>query len=181
MEDKQILLLFNTDDKLALEKLFAKYYRPLTIYGFKYLDEIEVAEDIVQDVIVRFWETKKYLNVCGSLRNYLFTAVRNRAINYLESFHYAKKSYLDLLDESFLFEQFLDEELEERSEKLRLAMTELPDKMRQILQLIIFENKPQNEVAMELNISLNTVKTQLARAKQKLKTSVSWILLILLN
>lgn len=164
---------------MALQHIFAKYYRPLTIYAFKYIDDQKAAEDIVQEVIVRFWETKKYRDVRGALKNYLFTSVRNRSINHLESFHHAKKEYLDTLDHNFFTEQFLDEEINEQNERLTKALAELPEKMRQVLQLIIFENKAQNEVALELDISLNTVKTQYARAKVKLRSSMKLIVLVI--
>ncbi len=178
MNDREIIELFHTNDELALEQLFSKYYRPLAVYVYKFIDDLQVAEDLVQEVIVGFWETKKYKDVRGSLKSYLFTAVRNRAINHLESFHHARKEYLEVLDENFLFETFMDEELEERSVKLRVAINDLPAKMREILHLIIFENKQQSEVASELNISLNTVKTQYARAKQKLRTAVGLLVVV---
>lgn len=181
MDDKDILSQFSSNDKQALEQLFSKYYRALSIYALKFIDDVQAAEDLVQEFFVRFWEEKKYLHVKGSLKNYLFTSIRNRSFNYLESFHHAKKDYIDNLKEVFTFEQFTDDELAEKKEKLNKEISELPEKMQEVLKMIVFENKKYKEVAEELDVSLNTVKTQYSRALKKLRSSLDIIVLILVS
>lgn len=180
MDDKDILSHFSTNDEHALQLLFAKYYRPLSIYALKFIDDVQAAEDIVQEMMVRFWEDKKYLQIKGSLKSYLFTSVRNRSFNYLESFQHAKKEYLENLKETFAFEQFNDDELAEKKAKLKKEIAELPEKMQEVLKMIVFENKRYKEVAEELDVSLNTVKTQYSRALKKLRSSLDVIVMILI-
>lgn len=178
MNDQDILLLFSTNDEQALEQLLAKYYRPLNIYAIKFIDDVQAAEDIVQEFIIRFWEDKKFLLVKGSLKSYLFTSIRNRSLNYLESFHHAKKEYLDTLEDVFVFEEFSDEELMDKKIALDKEIASLPLKMQEVLKLIVFENKRYKEVAEELDVSLNTVKTQYSRALKRLRTSLDILILI---
>jgi len=179
MEDKDILLLFRTSDEKALQLLFAKYYRALSIYSLKFIGDVHEAEDIVQDFFIRFWEDKKHQQVNGSLKNYLFISIRNRSINYLKSSRHFNKNYLDNLKEVFTVEQFTDVELSEKNEKLNKEISELPEKMQQMMKMIVFEGKRYKEVAEELNVSLSTVKTQYSRALKKLRSSwdiIIWLL-----
>ena len=180
IDDQDILARFASDDEEALKLLFAKYYRALSIYALKFIDDVQAAEDIVQEFMVRFWEEKKYKQIKGSLKNYLFTSIRNRSLNYLESFHHAKKDYLENLKEVFTFEQFTDDELAEKKAKLNKEIEELPEKMQEVLKMIVFENKKYKDVAEELDVSLNTVKTQYSRALKKLRSSLDVIVLLLI-
>ncbi|MCG8582230.1 MAG: RNA polymerase sigma-70 factor [Bacteroidales bacterium] len=179
IEDKDILALFSGNEEQAVQQLFAKYYRALSIYALKFIDDVQAAEDIVQEMMVRFWEDKKYQQVKGSLKSYLFTSVRNRSLNYLESFQHAKKEYINNLKEAFTFEQFTDDELAEKKAKLNKEIAELPEKMQEVLKMIIFENKKYKEVAEELDVSINTIKTQYSRALKKLRSSLDILVLIL--
>ena len=56
---------------------------PLCIYAVKFIDSYQDAEDIVQDFFVKFWNDKMYLNINMNLKSYLFTSVRNNALNFL--------------------------------------------------------------------------------------------------
>jgi len=181
LSDKDILNIFNEDDERALEVLYVKYYRALNVFAMKYLNDLQVAEDIVQDIFIRFWENQKYQTIQGSLKNYLFIAVRNRSLNYLESFHHSKKKYLDDLDEVFSFEQFNDDELQEKKEKLHQEIEKLPQQMQVVLKMIVFEKKKYREVSEELDISLNTVKTHFSRSLKKLRGSIDILTLIFLT
>ena len=83
-KDKYILELFRTSPKEAFRLLFDAYHMKLCIYAVQLTDSFEMAEDIVQDFFIYFWEKKYYLKINQNLRYYLYLSVRNAAINALQ-------------------------------------------------------------------------------------------------
>lgn len=88
----------------------------------------------------------------------MFTAVRNNALTLLRN---NKKFEIIELNESIIFEpeSINEEEIEIKKQKLFDEIEQLPSQGKAVLNAIIFENKKYKEVADELNISVNTVKT----------------------
>lgn len=181
LQDKQIMeRLYNGDDS-GLKELFDLYYKPLCIFALKYIDSIEQAEDIVQEIFVKFWNNKVYKNINSELRSYLFTAVKNNAINTSQRntrlcFQEIEASIIDKIDDDLD-----DDEMLRLKQKLYKEIEELPPKAKDIFRSIVFENLKYKEVAALYNISVNTVKTQYSRALQRLRGALDILVLILLN
>ena len=72
-------------DEKAFQALFIDYYSVLVSFAMKYLDDQEAAEDIVQDVFVKIWETREKLGGIGNLSAYLYQMVRFKSFNYLRA------------------------------------------------------------------------------------------------
>lgn len=179
--DFNILASLRSNDEAGLQELFHTYYRPLCVYCIKFVDDMHVAEDIVQELFIRFWEQKKYEQVGMSLRSYLFTSVRNRAINYLKQQKDHSSDYLQLLEKEFSFEMLDSDEIVEKKKKLEDEIARLPEQRQKVLKKIIYEQKKYKEVAKDLNISVNTVKTHFSKALKHLRGSIDIIVLILLS
>src|SRR5438046_3172773 len=84
LNDTQIIELLVMGNKEALEMLFKKYYKLLTISAFYFLKDEMQAEDMVQAFFVDFWERKLFNNINSSLKAYLTTAIRNRCLKEIE-------------------------------------------------------------------------------------------------
>ena len=84
-EADKILVLLKQGDKHGLELLFRRFYRPLVMYALKFLPQQEEAEDVVQEVFIKFWERKRFDMIDHYLRSYLYQSVRNRCLNIRES------------------------------------------------------------------------------------------------
>jgi RNA polymerase sigma-70 factor (ECF subfamily) len=168
--EKNILEELKQGNENAIKTLFETLYRPLCVYSVQITDSLESTEDIVQDVFLRFWEKKIYLSIQENLRAYLFNAVRNASVDYLRQ----KRPYTmeDIEEFSYLpMEEDIDEEeLIREKEKLHHILQQLPPQEYRVLMNIIVENKKYKEVAEELHISVNTVKTHLSRALKFLRT-----------
>ncbi|HKJ43262.1 MAG TPA: sigma-70 family RNA polymerase sigma factor, partial [Sunxiuqinia sp.] len=67
------------------ETLFKKYYNSLCHFSMKYVQDDFIAEDVVQEVFTKIWEDKRKIKIQGSVKSYLYTAVRNRSLNKLKS------------------------------------------------------------------------------------------------
>lgn len=168
-KDKNILELFQTSPKEALRLLFDAYHLKLCVYAVQLTDSFEMAEDIVQDFFVYFWEKKYYLNINQNLRYYLYFSVRNAAINALQKNKMLSMEELSGVDMSIPEEAADEEEQEERNKALLEKLEKLPPQELQAVKAVIMGNKKYKEAAEELNISVNTLKTHLARALKQLR------------
>lgn len=176
-KDRNIMELFQTSPKEALRLLFDAYHFKLCVYAVQLTDSFDMAEDIVQDFFVYFWEKKYYLNINQNLRYYLYLSVRNAAINALQKNKMLSMEELSGIDMSIPEEPTDEEEQEERNKILLEKLEKLPPQELQAVKAVIMENKKYKEAAEELHISVNTLKTHLARALKQLRKGYNLTLL----
>ena len=81
--DEQFIEALNNKNVSAYHTLFKDYYVSLVMYAMHYVGQ-EEAKDIVQDLIVSIWEKNIQFSSIGSFRTFLYTAIKNRSINYLK-------------------------------------------------------------------------------------------------
>ena len=150
------------------EELFRHYSKPLFYYAAKFVEE-DNAKDIVQDVFVKLWSNQE-IKVSKSLNSLLFKMVRNSCLQQLEKQRvrnkYLESTKLLMKKEELLFymeekTSLIEQELEDR---LNEVLNGLPDRCRQIFLLSRFENKKNQEIADELDISLKAVEKQITKA-----------------
>lgn len=182
-ETEDIKRMLEAGDERCMKLLFEKFYRALCMYALRYPVSPEVAEDIVQTVFISLWTNKRGKPFEGSLRSYLFGAVSKAALCWVRDhgkvyFEDIESHIDDFWDDVFSQE---DAEQEERlRKKLHAAVDALPEKPRLVLQSIVWQEKPYKQVAAEMGISVNTVKTYYARALQALRKSLGSNPLLLL-
>ncbi|GAL82176.1 RNA polymerase ECF-type sigma factor [Algibacter lectus] len=162
---------------------FDKHYEEFVVYANGYLFDKDSSEDIVQEVFIYIWEHANKLNIETSLKGYLYTMVRNRCFNYLKSIKITDN--FELLDFNInlitehVFNSTSDEDKTIVYHQILKIVDTLPEKMQQIVKLKFLHNYKYSEIAKELGISVNTVKTQLKRAKAKITEMVTVILVLL--
>lgn len=178
-----ILKEIRKKNEKVFKNLFDNHYEPLVRYANGYLFDIEPSQDIVQNIFIYIWEHADTLNIRTSLKGYLYTMVRNKCLNYLKSIKITDN--LELLDFNInlISENVFDSTSEEDKivvyhQTLKIIDT-LPERMQQIVRLKFFHNYKYSEIASELDISINTVKTQLKRAKLRIIELVASILILL--
>ena len=137
------------DNYPAFEKLFQKYYDPLCRYAQGLLADGSLAEDVVQD----------------SLRAYFYTCIRHRALKNLQKQAIVRKHNPKLTEfiEYLLHSEYSVEE-EQEIERIKAIMQELPPQCLKVFMLSAIEEKKYTEIADELSISVNTVKTHISKA-----------------
>ncbi|MGC6431253.1 MAG: RNA polymerase sigma-70 factor [Jejuia sp.] len=153
------------------KKTFNSLYPSLCLFATKYIDSLELAKDLVQDVFIKIWDKDMSFDNEEFLKSYLYTAVKNKALDTLKSKEYKKKAVFDIealkliSTNSYFEKQVL---IEETSRLVHEAVNTLPYKCKRIISLSLkgLENK---QISEELAISLNTVKTQKRIAYQKLR------------
>jgi RNA polymerase sigma-70 factor (ECF subfamily) len=158
-------------DKKMFDESFDLYYLPLCAFLSKYINEKTIIEDLVIDCFAKLWENRESLNIKSSFQNYLVTIVKNSAISFL------RKNKNQLFDVENLSNLLIEDEIDpledlEILNKLHEAINRLPEQRRIILKMAAFENKSYMQIAEELHISVNTVKTQMVRSYRFLRSEL---------
>ena len=159
----------------AFEELFRDLYPSLCAFADRYLHDSATAEDLVQELFANLWAARARLHVHGSVRAYLFTAVRNRALN-LRKHQLLERDWER--DEALPDVRVLhrapmvpDEQLEasEANARLHTAIESLPERCRLVMQLRWREQMSYAEIAAVIGISTKGVEIQLSRGLQALR------------
>lgn len=154
-------------DEKAFQVLFVDYYSVLVSFAMKYLDNQDVAEDIVQDVFVKIWETREKLGAVDNLSAYLYQMVRYKCFSHLRAEKVRQrvtKSFTEEFDETEINEYI-------KNETFRIVMNaleDLPPGSRNVFFRAI-QGYSAKEIAEELGIAVETVKKQKQVARRLLK------------
>jgi RNA polymerase sigma-70 factor (ECF subfamily) len=159
-------------DEKAFSELFRYFYDRLLYFSIQYVYTREAAEEIVSDVFVKIWNRRSELEKIANLEVYLFVAVKNHSLNYLEQ--YSSLRITPLNDDTGLSQltNSIDPERTMEWKEILFKMDQevgrLPDQCRRVFKLIKEEGFKYKDVAEILNISPRTVETQLFRAMKRL-------------
>ncbi len=151
----------------VFQELFDFHFNALCAFCRKYV-ESDTAEDIVQEVFISFWHKKEDFTHLNAAKAFLYKSVRNKSLNHIRD-EAVRQKHLNASAESD-FEQFVIEE--ETFNQLYNEIKNLPPASQQVM-LLALNGLKNPEIADELNISLNTVKTQKKIAYAKLKSRIS--------
>lgn len=166
----------------AYKFLYDQHYQILCHVASQYVKDDFLAETIVGDVIFHLWNVRQSLDITTSIRSYLMQSVRNRCMDYLKSQYNQRElamSSSGLLDfpvinyikgDDYPLGRLLEQELEG---EIMEAIGRLPDECRRVFRLSRFEERKYEEIAKELNISVNTVKYHIRRALALLHEDLS--------
>ena len=160
-------------DRAAVEELFREHYAALVGFADGYVRSTAVAEEIVQDVFLNLWRGRERLAGEGTLRAYLFQAVRNRALNHLRhARHVARHAAAAPRDDAVpaLGDALLVEA--ELAAAARAAVDALPERCREVFLLSRAHDLSYAEIARALDISVKTVETQMGRALKAIRRAL---------
>jgi len=165
----------------TFEWIFKTYYRALCFYAEGIVGEIEAAEEIVSDFFLKLWENREIICITTSLQAYLYKGVYNNCLKYLEHLKVLRK-YREhaqyMLDNSDLFQSQTGNDplsmliSQETVTEIERAINALPAQCKEVFTLARLEGLSYQEIADKLDISINTVRTQITRAMSKLRESL---------
>ena len=173
---KVLLQRINQNDQKAFSVLFQMFYKRLLNFAFQYVRAKEIAEEVVSDVFVKLWNKRSEITKIENAEAYLFIAVKNGSLNYLEKFSLMQVCPIPEGSRSELVNlNNPQKELEwkELLFKMDEAISTLPGECQKIFRLSKEEGFRAKEVAEILNISPRTVETQLYRAIRKIDEILS--------
>lgn len=160
---------------------FSENYKTACLIALKYLKEYDLAEDLVQDVFIMLWEKRENFQIHTNLSNYLFTAVKNHSINLVQRNKTITTSLSGLLIDIAEEEATNNFSQEELAVKVYKAIHELPQACQTVFRLAYEQNYSYQEIADTLNISKNTVKTQMGIAYKQLRMKLNHLIVMLLH
>ncbi len=154
---------------------FESYYVDMCNFVNQFIRDKTQSEEIVQDIFVYLWDYRQKILITTSVRSYLYTAARNKVLNYIRS-EKNRAKFLDQLvkrdanssaqPDQILYENQLNEFVEK-------AVEDLPAQCRKVYSLSRDKGYSNKEISKEMNISVKTVENQITIALRKLKESIS--------
>lgn len=174
MEEQYLLKGLQARNKMVFDFIFHYYYSGLCAYCERITGNQQTAEDIVQELFVTLWIKCEQIQITSSLKNYLFTSVKNRSLDYLKceqrkTQKMAALSGNNVLNENLSSLWFAESELEAILEK---SLSKLPPRCREVFELSRFEGLKNQEIADKLGLSKRTVELQVSNALKQLRTDL---------
>lgn len=163
----------------ALETLFKRFYKPLRTYAFRFVNDTDLAEDIVQDTFFELWQRRESIEFDGAVKSYLFKSVYNRSVNVIHKKYQNKEYSLDDSNEHDILEQYMTAYIQNSEQSLLLKELEteitlyietLPPQCQKIFLLSRSYGLKNREIAEQLDISIKAVEKQISKALQGLKS-----------
>lgn len=164
MNENIMLAALKSGREAVFRQFFDTYYDSLVLFANHILNDSEVAEDVVQECFVDFWVNKRYEGITSGPDKYIFQAVKHSSLNYIRGLRRRTYHHIIAVQEQQEESCVAEEEPGEQMEMLYAAISRLPEERKKIFTLICVEGKKYQEAADLLQISVNTVKTQMGRA-----------------
>lgn len=160
--------LLDKGDCNAYRLLYKHFFTALCIFARNLGLGKEEAEDIVQEIFCHIYREKRLPTNLSAFKTYLYTAVRNRCLNFIRDTQRRKNNeqiYNDTLTDTSFWDQIIASEV---YRELQLLLNELPDQCRNIFQRSL-NGDTSEKIAADLKLSVETVKTQRKKAKKLLR------------
>jgi|SRR5690554_1136742 len=177
-----------TANEFHLESVFRENYASLVYFSYRMIGNKSDAEDLVQEAFVNYWTHRKDVPLGRTeIKNYLYKAVKNSSLNFNRHQKVVEKyenGFLpNAMEEDSIVNLIIESEV---LAELYAAMSTLPGSCQLISRMSYLEGMKNQEIAAELKLSINTVKTQKQRGLQLLKKKlnggkVGFLILFLLH
>ena len=173
----------------AFEELFFAYHGRLVLFANKFIGDMQVSRDLVQDVFFALWEKSDQLEIKQSPKAYLFQSVKNSCLNYNRHISIKQsveseigRKILELESQTYNntdnpYFSLLEQELEEKIDQVIASM---PEKCREVFMLSRYEKLKNREIADQLGISIKMVEKHMSKALAILRRDLAEYMGILL-
>lgn len=169
---ESLQLMLDQGNKKAFTDFYTQYFKRLLIESDKYVKDIYVAEEVVQDVFLKIWERSEDLAQIQSIKSYLYRSVINASINYVNRQRNLEQHHQKIVSE---FTEDQADQLDEENELIVLLFDEiekLPTKCREAFKMNRFERLKYREIALKLDVSERTVENHIANALKLLREAM---------
>jgi len=160
-EDHALFLLIKKRDKDAFAAVYQKYHRYLYSLAVKYLKDAQLAEDAVQHVFVKLWETTKNIEIEINLKNYLYTMTKNYILNTIRdhkeeiSLSYAN-AQIDIPGQDDIIKALENKQMRSI---LYQGVESLPPQKKEVCLRKLETTDSNQQIADKMGISVHTVKS----------------------
>jgi RNA polymerase sigma-70 factor (ECF subfamily) len=181
-QEQVIIDLLKNGDNRANKYLYDHHYAVLCRIAYELLKDDFLAQSVADDLIMHIYENRESLTITSPIRTYLMRAVKNRCINYLQMEHEKKEISFSSLEkdeipcpdlpdaDEYPLANLIEREMEN---EVKNAVNKLPAECRVVFEKSRFEEKSYQEIASDLNISVNTVKYHIKNALATLRKNLA--------
>lgn len=168
--DLELLEAIRHDDEEAFTELFKRHWRKVHAMAYPRVRSEEVTAEIVQDLFITLWDKRASLAITH-LHSYLYTAVKNKALNYIES-QVVRENYWDYYKKFGPEQENVTQnavEFDELMEAIENGIQYLPEKSKKVFRLNRLEGRSISEIANTLNLSEKAIQYHLTQSLKKLR------------
>lgn len=187
--EKTILRKLKQGDKIVFSYIFSKFYTDLVWFARTFTGDTNLSEDIVQEVFVKLWESRRDLPTIRSFKSYLLKTVQNRCLDWLRHMQAREKHNKAIFRNPILVvndteKYILTSELESAIKK---AIDKLPKEFSEPFCMNRFEGLKYYEIADKMQLSHKTIEDRISKALKLLKIllkdyiTLFWILWLFSN
>lgn len=178
-EDEELIREIAKGDTDAFRRLFQRYYPRVFAFILRRLGESTSAEDTTVETFAELWRTAKRFRGESRPSTWIYGIAHFKALAARRAAMRNKRSKVISVDFETLSrapsEEDLQQKVEAREEvrRVKQAIQALPQRYRQVIELAFFENLPYGEIARQLGMAEGTVKTQVSRARDRLRRQLA--------
>lgn len=161
---------------VAFDQVYEQYAHKLFSFIFKIVKDEAEADDIVQEVFVKIWESKHKLEDGKQLDSFIFTIAYNSSVDLIRK-RISKTKYIEHLKRLSIVQevpsQISEMEYNELKSQVEKLISNLPERQKQVYLLHREQGLTYPEIAVRLSISKNTVENHMVKALHSLRQSMS--------
>lgn len=160
------------NEEKTFKEIYDQNWSRLFHFALNVIGDRAACEDIIQDVFISFWQKRNDLKV-DNISAYLFQSVKFQIFKYLRNNKITKRhlNRISLLQNEYNIEGIL--EAKELALELKQIIKKLPERCQQIFMMSRFEHLTNQEIAVQLGLSVQTVKNQISKALSYLRKEMS--------
>ena len=158
-----------------LEKMMIDYGNELVRLAFSYVKDAEIGKDMVQNTFIKCYKNLESFRFDAQIKTWLYRITINECKDYLKSWNYKMvqvKSFINETTKSILPSTEKTVIDKYNHEEIKDTILSLPKVYREVVYLYYYDSLTTEEIANVLDVSVNTVKTRLRRAKQRLESMI---------
>jgi RNA polymerase sigma-70 factor (family 1) len=161
------ILKFQNGDKQSYRSLFNRLYPVMCLFAKKFINDYDDSEDIVQEVFIELWNQWTRFESIEQIKAFLYLSVKNRSLNLKKHLIVREKFVNTAMPDT---EQFFEEHVLETEVILNIknAINHLPEQRRKII-ILSMQGLKNNEIAEDMQVSINTVKLHKKIAYKQLR------------
>ncbi len=160
---------------ITLEKIMIEYGNELVRLAFSYVKDAEVAKDMVQNTFIKYYKNLDSFRYDSQIKTWLYRITINECKDYLKSWNYKMVQVKSLINETARSISPSTEKIvinKYNNEEIKDTISSLPKVYQEVVYLYYYNSLTTEEIAKVLDIPVNTVKTRLRRAKQRLEPMI---------
>jgi RNA polymerase sigma-70 factor (family 1) len=180
--DEELLAAIRNNDAQAFSEFVRRYWKKAYQITYSKVRSQTVTEEIVQDLFTMLWDKRSTLSITH-VYAFIFTCIRNKSINYIESQLVRKKYW-------YYYKMFVPQqeesttrtvEFNELMEAVETCVETLPEKSRSVFRLSRLEGVPNREIAERLNLSEKSIEYHLTKSLKIMRLALRDFTLVILT